>query len=107
MAAKGAWFEVEEEFYASSESLEPGIKIKQYNIYKDPITDDGVKKSLKGLLAVTTESLEPDSDEKIIVCYQECTPEEESKGLLQTIYENGKFYNSVTFSEIRKKLLNL
>lgn len=38
-AAKGAWFEVEEEFWASPESLEPGVRKKSYNIYKDPVTD--------------------------------------------------------------------
>ena len=40
-AAKGAWFEVEEN----------GTKVG-YDIYKDPITDDGTKKSLKGLIRV-------------------------------------------------------
>ena len=34
----------------------------------------------------------------------ECTPEEESQGLLQTIYEDGKFYNTTTLEEIRNKL---
>lgn len=34
----------------------------------------------------------------------ECTPEQESKGLLQVIYENGKFYNQTTLDEIRNKL---
>ena len=37
-AAKGAWFEVEEEFWASPESLEPEVRNKSYNIYKDPVT---------------------------------------------------------------------
>ena len=35
---------------------------------------------------------------------QECTPEEESQGLLQVIYENGKFYNTTTLTEIRERL---
>lgn len=35
---------------------------------------------------------------------QECTPEEEEQGLLQTIYQDGKFYNQTTLSEIRERL---
>jgi len=35
---------------------------------------------------------------------QECTPEDESIGLLRTIYEDGKFYNQTTLTEIRNKL---
>lgn len=35
---------------------------------------------------------------------QECTPEEENTGLLQVIYEDGKFYNITTFNEIRNRL---
>ena len=110
-AAKGAWFEVKEHCTCEEKQgkhfTENAGEIcckKSYNIYKNPITDDGTKKSLKGLLAVTTESLEPDSDEKIIVCYQECTPEEENQGLLQIIYEDGKFFNQITLTEIREKL---
>ena len=35
---------------------------------------------------------------------QECTPEEENQGLLQVIYEDGKFFNQTTLTEIREKL---
>lgn len=82
-AAKGAWFESE------------GIG---YNIYKDPITDSGTKKSLKGKVQVAT-NLDGE-----IVCYQECSSEEEYKGMLQTIYEDGKFFNQTTLTEIRNRL---
>ena len=82
-AAKGAWFEVEEN----------GTKVG-YDIYKDPITDDGTKKSLKGLICVT-------EDQEVLT---QCTPEQEEGGILQTIYENGKFYNQTTLTEVRSKL---
>lgn len=99
-AAKGSWFEVEEsvniEGYTQSNKT-------QYNIYKDPITDDGTKKSLKGLLAVHRVTDE-DGNEHIIVM-QECTPEDEDKGLLQVIYQDGKFYNQTTLEEIRERVL--
>jgi hypothetical protein len=38
------------------------------------------------------------------VVKQECTPEEESQGLLQTIYENGQFFNQTTLTEIRERI---
>lgn len=82
-AAKGAWFECEG---------------KGYEIYKDPVTDDGTKKSKKGLICVM------EDDENNIVCYDQCTWEQEAKGLLQTIYENGTFHNQTSLTEIRKKL---
>lgn len=82
-AAKGAWFEVEEN----------GTKVG-YDIYKDPITDDGTKKSLKGLICVT-------EDHEVLT---QCTPEQEEQGILHTIYEDGKFYNQTTLTEVRSKL---
>lgn len=37
---------------------------------------------------------------------QECTWEQENIGLLQVIYEDGKFFNQTTLEEVREKLLN-
>ena len=85
-AAKGAWFEVDEN----------GTKVG-YDIYKDPITDDGTKKSLKGLICVT-------ENHEVLT---QCTWEQESQGILQTIYENGEFHNQTTLTEIREHLNNL
>jgi nicotinamide phosphoribosyltransferase len=84
-AAKGAWFEIN------------GVG---YNIYKDPITDDGTKKSLKGFVAVSEEDGE-------YVVHTECTPEQEATGLLQTIFEDGKLYNQTTLTQIRKRVAEL
>ena len=105
-AAKDAWFEVEEpineipdsiatEEYFDSSFFKP--KKKSYNIYKDPITDNGTKKSLKGLLAVHGYP-----DELYVV--QECTPEGENTGLLKVIYEDGQFFNQITLTEIRERI---
>ena len=97
-AAKGAWFEVEEDKIALDGHTIIGREKVSYNIYKDPVTDDGTKKSLKGLLKV-------DYDYKEEIAVQtECTSEEENEGLLQVIYEDGKFYNQTTLTEIRKRL---
>ena len=85
-AAKGAWFEADG---------------KAYDIFKDPITDDGTKKSLKGLCAV----FQDDNGEYFVET--ECSAATESAGALHTIYEDGKFYNETTLTEIRGKVQKL
>jgi nicotinamide phosphoribosyltransferase len=85
-AAKGAWFQAE------------GV---DYNIYKDPATDNGTKKSLKGLVAVHKN----ENGEYFVKT--ECIPEEEADGELQVIYEDGKFNNQITLAEIRERIKKL
>jgi nicotinamide phosphoribosyltransferase len=103
-AAKGAWFEIDEHFrtvkdangnYTHSETIRKG-----YDIYKDPITDDGTKKSLKGLVQVVMEG-----DEYHV--NTQCDWEQEGQGYLQTIFEDGKFYNETTLTSIREKINEL
>jgi nicotinamide phosphoribosyltransferase len=100
-AAKGAWFEVEECEQSMNSSSHEDCYKKSYNIYKDPVTDDGTKKSLKGLCMVYEE--DSDGSQKWNV-KTECTWEEENEGVLQTIYEDGNFYNQATLEEIRERL---
>lgn len=88
-ACKGSWFEVEEN----------GVRTG-FDIYKDPITDDGTKKSLKGRCAVHIENGE-------YVVKIQCSEEEEKGGVLQTIYEDGKFYNQTTLTQIRERINKL
>lgn len=97
-AAKGAWFEVNEPYVDEADNTK--FKKKSYNIYKDPVTDDGVKRSLKGLLQVKL------VDNEYIV-NQECSWEQEEDSELKTIYENGKFYNQTTLEEVRERLLKV
>lgn len=66
-------------------------------IFKDPITDDGVKKSAKGLLQVVEK-------EGNYTLNDQVSPEEEKEGALQLIYKNGTFYNEVTLEEIRTRI---
>jgi nicotinamide phosphoribosyltransferase len=96
-AAKGAWFEVLELDPIANTPDENGVlgfKKVGYDIYKDPITDDGTKKSLKGLICVT-------EDHEVLT---QCTWEQESQGILQTIYEEGRFDNETSLTEVRNKL---
>jgi nicotinamide phosphoribosyltransferase len=67
------------------------------NIFKDPKTDDGTKKSAKGLLAVHEVNGE-------LILKDECSWEEEKQGLLQIVFENGKAANEQSLSEIRKRI---
>ncbi len=66
-------------------------------IFKDPITDDGVKKSAKGLVKV-------DKVNNEYVLVDQVTPAQENEGELQVIYEDGRFVNQVTLQEIRDRV---
>ncbi len=68
-------------------------------IFKDPITDDGVKKSAKGLVRV-------DLVDNEYILVDEVSEEEEQKGELKTIYENGEFLLETNLEEIRKRVNN-
>ena len=67
-------------------------------IFKDPITDDGTKKSATGLLHVTKHN------ENGYMLVDKVSWETEANGELQTIYKNGEFYNETTLTEIRQQL---
>ncbi len=66
-------------------------------IIKNPITDNGTKKSAKGLLRV-------EYQEGDFVLYDRQSNEQEVTGELRVIYENGDFYNPVSLVEIREAL---
>lgn len=86
MAIKGAWFETDE---------------GQFDIYKDPITDDGTKKSLKGF-----QSVHYDTVKNEYVVTSEVSEEEHNSPFneLKVIYQDGIFYNQMRFSTIRDNL---
>ena len=67
-------------------------------IFKDPKTDDGVKKSLKGLIYVGKNS------EGSYFTVDQCNDQIESTGELQTVYENGKILVNTSLSEIRERV---
>ena len=70
------------------------------NIFKDPKTDDGTKKSAKGLPMVY------DVD-GVLHLKDECTWEEEGQGLLRVIFEDGKLMNHDTLFDIRERIANI
>ena len=99
-AAKGAWFEIEQPKFGEFLDQNLNTEYVGYDIYKDPITDDGTKKSLKGLVQVVMEG-----DEYHV--NTQCTWEQEDQGFLQTIYEEGRFVNETSLEEVRNRLDNL
>lgn len=66
-------------------------------IFKDPITDDGTKKSATGLLRVLRK------DGKYILEDRTSWLGEKASELV-TIYKNGEFKRSITLTEVRKSL---
>jgi nicotinamide phosphoribosyltransferase len=66
-------------------------------IFKDPITDDGTKKSATGLLCVE------ELDGKVLL-YDKVSWNTEDTGLLQLIYKDGQFHNQTTLDEVRLKI---
>jgi len=72
--------------------------VESREIFKDPITDDGTKKSATGLLCV--EELYSGK----IGLYDKVTWNTEDTGLLQPIYVDGEFMNTTTLTEIRDRV---
>ncbi len=67
-------------------------------IFKDPKTDSGTKKSAKGLLHVTLDS---NGDYMLVDQVNKIT---ESNGELQVVFENGELKNETTLAEIRSRI---
>ena len=70
---------------------------KPYSIFKDPKTDSGTKKSAKGLLQVV-------QDGDTLKVNQDVSWDQEKRGLLRTVYLDGKITVSETFADIRSRL---
>lgn len=64
------------------------------DIFKDPVTDNGIKTSARGLLRVERE-------EGRYVLYDRQTEEQEQQGALELVYENGKLIKDVSLADIR------
>jgi nicotinamide phosphoribosyltransferase len=74
------------------------VDFEERNIFKDPVTDDGTKKSATGLLCVVSEDGGP------LELIDKVSWTLERQGLLQTIYKDGEFQNATTLTEIKNRL---
>lgn len=70
---------------------------KPMNIFKDPVTDDGVKKSAKGLLRV-------DRVDGKLALKQEVSIIEEHGGELLAVFANGTELNTTSLKQIRQRI---
>jgi nicotinamide phosphoribosyltransferase len=70
-------------------------------IFKDPITDDGTKKSATGLLKVVWD---PFQESYRLLDKQTWEYENLDNNQLKTIYEDGNFHNITTLTEIKNRL---
>jgi nicotinamide phosphoribosyltransferase len=68
-----------------------------YDLYKDPKTDNGIKKSACGLLRVEFENGH-------FVLYDRQTQEEESRGLMADVFCNGQMERFESLAPIRARL---
>ena len=65
------------------------------DIFKDPKTDSGTKKSARGLLRVELEN-------GTLVLHDSQTEEQEKGGLLQEVFVNGELVRTTTLAEVRE-----
>ncbi|TCM67551.1 nicotinamide phosphoribosyltransferase [Acinetobacter calcoaceticus] len=66
-------------------------------LFKDPITDSGVKKSAKGLLRVEKSAAG-------FELFDQQTATQEQSGELKTVFENGQLIRSCSLEQIRQRL---
>lgn len=64
---------------------------------KDPVTDNGVKKSARGLLRV-----EREGDD--FVLYERQTPEQEAQGALEEVFRDGRLLRDETLAQLRERV---
>lgn len=75
------------------------VNFEGREIFKDPITDDGMKKSATGLLYVGKGDVSGE-----LKLFDKVTWETEAKGQLKTLYLDGNFEMITTLTEIKNRL---
>ena len=68
-------------------------------IYKDPITDDGTKKSAKGLIKI-------EKTKGRYILKDQVSWEEEQQGELKEVFKDGELLINNTLHEIRRRIKN-
>jgi nicotinamide phosphoribosyltransferase len=66
-------------------------------LFKDPKTDDGVKKSARGLVRVECE-------DGCYILHDQQTLEQAADGLLRTVFLDGAIHNELSYDEVRSNL---
>lgn len=71
---------------------------KGYALFKEPKTDDGVKNSARGRLAVFS------SPTRGLHVVENATPEQEAESLLQPVWRDGRFLSRISIADIRTRI---
>jgi nicotinamide phosphoribosyltransferase len=75
-------------------------------IFKDPVTDDGTKKSAKGRVQVTTNLSASDSSDRLVVFDDNNKRNSHAPDLLKPLFRDGKLLRETSLAEIRARLRN-
>ena len=68
------------------------------DLYKDPVTDNGTKRSARGRLAVQA------TKDGTLELIEQATSEQEARSLLRPVFENGILLRRQSFLDVRKTL---
>jgi len=68
-------------------------------LFKDPITDDGIKKSNTGVVVVQEKNGK-------LICKDGLSFNHNESNLMQVIFKDGKLYNETSLKEIRNIINN-
>lgn len=68
------------------------------DLYKSPVTDDGIKNSARGRLAVVP------GGEGELVLVEQAAPDDEARSLLQPVWRDGTFLRTQSFADVRAVL---
>lgn len=72
---------------------------KGFDIFKDPATDDGTKKSAKGLLHAYQDPISGK-----LTYRDQCSLSDEAKGLYKTVFQDGVMAEGTTLADVRRLL---
>lgn len=98
VAGLGSWFfqmNTRDTFSSAVKATYVEVDGEGREIFKDPATDDGTKKSAKGRLAVGNKA------DGTLYRIEGATDEEIKRSVLQPVWENGKFLKKYAYVDVR------
>jgi nicotinamide phosphoribosyltransferase len=101
VAGLGSWFfqyNTRDSFGSAVKATYVEVDGVGRDIFKDPATDDGTKKSAKGRLAVGNMA------DGTLYRIEGATDEEIKRSVIQPVWENGKFLREYSYAEVRGNL---
>lgn len=104
LGSYGYQYQTRDTFGFAMKATNVTIDGEEIAIYKDPKTDDGLKKSLKGRIVVVED---PERNFALTALDEGQRPEDEhlNPDLLETVWKDGKFVKELGFDEVRARAL--